>query len=118
MKKGRSTWMKRAIIKRTCMVAALCLCLASLSACKSKSPTKKERETAITVRYVGENDDQYDNIIEVNVLYQDVNEDEVYLLDLNGKGYIDSSTAIIIPSVPFEPSQSVIVAEKIYNMTN
>jgi hypothetical protein len=89
-----------------------------MSACHRSRPTEKELETAIKVRYVGENDDPYDNIVEVNVLDQDVSEYEIYLLDLNGKGYIDGSVATIIPTVPFDPSQSVIVAEKIYNPTD
>ncbi|MBQ6540188.1 MAG: hypothetical protein IJL71_04100 [Oscillospiraceae bacterium] len=110
--------MNKAVIRKLSLLIAVCSCLFLLSACNSDRPTKREREIAILVRYVGDNDDPYDNIVEVNVLHEDVSEDEIYQLDLNGKGYVGHSLATIIPAEPFDPSQTIIVAEKIYLLRN
>jgi hypothetical protein len=89
--------MNRTVIRKLSMIIAFCLFFILMSACHRSRPTEKELETAIKDRYVGENDDPYDNIVEVNVLDQDVSEYEIYLLDLNGK---DTLTAVLRRSYP------------------
>lgn len=104
-------------IGRILLLVIMCMCVASLSACRTK-PIEREFENAISVNVV---DSQFtdehspEGLVEVIV---DGYEETTYIADVShcGQDVICdvNGSAMFVPTEPFDPDEPSFVVERIY----